>query len=145
MRIQWSSAAAQEMQTRIEEAKQGLMECLRQADSIRILMDEANVDGTDRALIKAEEQFERGAYRLKSFGYELDDFKSALSKADELFDATETMLFCRASEQVSAEPCRIISSGYVRWESTAYAVMPIMRIRTVLLPKWLEETGLSNV
>ena len=146
MRIQWSSGAAQEMLIRLEQAEQGLNSCLRQTALVKSALDEANVDGDDQALRKMKERFDGCTQRLKSFENVLDDFMSALRKADELFEDAESDLVHMGEElSESKESPRYIvnsgSGGYVSWEPSAYAVMPGMRVSSVTIPDWLENAA----
>ena len=142
MRIQWSSGAAQEMLIRLERADQGLADCVRQSALVRSALDEANADGEDQALRKAKERFEACAQEIRAFAEALDDFRSAVRRADERFEDAEAGVIRMAANlsQASAAPGRENGVGerYVNWEPSAFSVLPNMRVSGAPVPEWLE-------
>ena len=140
MRIQWSSEAARAMLSRLDESDRGLQGCLRQAAQILAAIDEANKDGDDEALIKAKERFETCRERLTKLARSLEDFTEALRKADSLFEQADddTIRLANGVGRQAPPPPGSRMRRAVRWEPTAFAVMPQMRTRITAYPAWLE-------
>ena len=141
MRIQWSSSAAQEMLERLAQADRSMQDCLRQSSAVCAAMAEANPDGANRALRAAEERYGLLAKRLRAFEEALEDFQSAIRRADGLFEDAETELerLAERLDDARSAPNSRESGGerYIRWEPSAYAVMPDMRLNIAPMPEWL--------
>ena len=144
MRIQWSSRAAQEMLIHLEKADQGLADCIRQAALAGEALDEANVDGENQALKKAQELFEDDVHELRALAESLGSFINALRKADRMFSETEESIARMAAGMGESESTPVYSEQQVvyhaNWEPEAFAVIPNMRLRAAAMPTWLENS-----
>lgn len=142
MRIQWSSSAAQEMLGRLAQVDRSMEDCLRQSSAVRAAIAEANPDGANRALRAAEEHYGLLAKRLRAFEKALEAFQSAIRRADGLFEDAETELerLAERLDDARSAPNSRESGGerYIRWEPSAYAVMPDMRVSVMPMPDWFK-------
>lgn len=142
MRIQWSSNAAQEMLGHLSQVNRGMEDCLRQSAVVYAAITEANPDGANRALKAASERYGLLLNKMRAFGEALEDFQSAVRRADGMFEDAEMELrrLMGGLDDSQDAPNNRESGGerYIRWEPSAYAVMPDMRINVAPVPKWLE-------
>jgi chromosome segregation ATPase len=143
MRIQWSSDAAQEMLTRLEQADQRLQDNLQQAERVTMALEEANQEGDDAALKKALERFGALQARIRRLHQAVDDYKTGLRRTDQTFEDAESSLV-RLAEDVglssgASESFSGSAAAGFLWNTARAEIMPEMRVGTAGVPDWLEQ------
>ena len=138
MKIQWNSDAAQEVLEHLKKADRGLEDCAQQEKRARSELAEASAEGDNQALARITERFEACSAKLKALAAALEDYESAVRRAEQEFESAERDIGRMADNmrEPSAAPYR--GGGSTSWEPGAYSEMPRMRMRVAPVPKWLE-------
>lgn len=138
MKIQWNSDAAQEVLEHLRKADQGLEDCVQQEKRAQSELAEANADGDDQALTRITERFETCRAKLRALAAALENYESAVRRAEQEFESAERDIGRMADNlhEPSAAPYR--GGGSTSWEPDAYSEMPRMRMRVAPVPEWLE-------
>lgn len=153
MRIVWSSDAAQDILHQMREAEQNMSDCLREANSSRTALRDANPGAESKTLNELTEDFEQTIDYLEKTAQELRDLIRQTEKAKERFEDAEKDI-SGMIDQISTGAGN--SGGYIPgapapiptplidWVVPKVELMPMMRIwNRVPTPVWLQ-TLLNN-
>lgn len=143
MKIQWNSDAAQEALSCLRRAERGLQGCLRQAQTVRAALREANKDGENKQLNKVSETFDGYEKRLRLLLEDVDAYEAGVRRADAGFSEAEQRIMRLVEDLGGAAgiPPAGGTGGYVQWSPGVYTVTPNMRVGIAPMPAWLEQAA----
>lgn len=143
MRIKWSSEAALEIANQLERTGWAIEDSQALIALVRTALNEANPDGENQVLKRAEARFERDVVSLRGFADLLSDTLSGVKRADRIMTDAEMENAGRIDRMEDGTWYQgrqgADSSRKIEWSKVRSIPMPYYRINRAPLPDWLDE------
>lgn len=141
MRILWSSDVAEQIIRRMNDAEQGIGDCLRDARSAARALDEANEDGESRTLSSIANRLEELTRRMQAAQQRIDDLIDQTKSTDERFAQVERQISAMfdGADSVPKPESKPQTVDWSRWVEEM-DIMPLLReMSGWYTPDWLNE------